>query len=89
MSKPKRLTDAYRFPGFSALQQVKGIFGDSKARVIILKRSKKKQSVQFVESRIRVFMIVRSAVFATFPVAMPVYFWNWRYVALNVRVAAL
>jgi hypothetical protein len=41
MSKPKRLTDAYRFPGFSALQQVKGIFGDSKARVIILKRSKK------------------------------------------------
>jgi hypothetical protein len=48
MSKHKRLTDAYRFPGFTPFQTVKGIFGDRKARVIVLQRSEKKQPVQRV-----------------------------------------
>lgn len=87
MSKYKRLSDSYRFPGFTPFQSVKGIFGDPKARVIILKRSPKKQFVQSVEKRTGVFMIVESAVFGTSPVAILVYFWNWRYAVSNAGVA--
>lgn len=36
--KRKRLLDAYRFAGFRPLEQVPGIFGDPKARVITLVR---------------------------------------------------
>ena len=88
MSKHKRLSDAYGFSGFSALQIVKGIFGDPKARVIILKRRTKKQFVQPVERRTRVFMIVKSAMCATSPVAIHGYFWNWKYAESNAGVAA-
>jgi hypothetical protein len=49
MSKHKRLTDAYRFHGFTPFQTVKGLFGDPKARVIVMKRRQKKQFVQSVE----------------------------------------
>jgi hypothetical protein len=41
MNRKRRLSDAYRFPGFTPFQIVKGIFGDPKARIIILKRRKK------------------------------------------------
>lgn len=34
MEKKRRLLDEYRFPGFSPIAEIKGIFGDSKARVI-------------------------------------------------------
>jgi hypothetical protein len=88
MSKHKRLTDAYRFRGFTSFQTVKGIFGDPKARVIMLKRSPKKQSVQPVEWRTGVFMIVSSGVCATSPVAIRGCFWNWRYAVSNAGVAA-
>ena len=42
-SKPKRLSDAYRFPGFRPRAMVRGIFGDRKARVITLVRRSKKR----------------------------------------------
>jgi hypothetical protein len=40
----RRLLDAYRFPFFRPLEKIRGIFGDSKARVISLVRRSKKQS---------------------------------------------
>jgi len=40
----RRLLDAYRFPFFRPLEKIRGIFGDSKARVITLVRCSKKQS---------------------------------------------
>lgn len=40
--KPRRLADAYRFPGFRPLQQLQGIFGDPQARLITLIRRGKK-----------------------------------------------
>ena len=43
VSKHKRLTDAYRFPGSTPFQTVKGIVGDSKARLIMLKRNQTKR----------------------------------------------
>ncbi|MDP2886551.1 MAG: hypothetical protein Q8P51_16200 [Ignavibacteria bacterium] len=47
-SKHKHLAEAYRVFGFTRFQTVKGIVGDSKARVIILKRNPKRYSVQLV-----------------------------------------
>ncbi|MCC6324767.1 MAG: hypothetical protein DCC43_05355 [Candidatus Brocadia sp.] len=41
MEKKRRLRDEYRFPGFGSKAEIKGIFGDSKARVIQLKRTQK------------------------------------------------
>ncbi|MEW9572712.1 hypothetical protein ABQJ54_13210 [Rhodanobacter sp. Si-c] len=38
MKHPRRLLDAYRFPGFRPLVGVKGVFGDPKARVVMLVR---------------------------------------------------
>jgi hypothetical protein len=49
-SKQKRLLDAYRFPGFRPLEQVRGLFGDPQARVITLvRRSKKHAAAPAVE----------------------------------------
>lgn len=70
--------DAYRFPGFIAQQTVKGVFGDSKARVIKLNRRQKKQSAQVVVSRQKVFMTTNHGACATFRVATPAYTWNWK-----------
>lgn len=42
MQKSRRLEDGYCFPGFRVLRKLKGIFGDPKARVITLKRRRKK-----------------------------------------------
>lgn len=36
MGKKKRLLDEYRFPGFRPKAEIKGIFGDSKARLFDL-----------------------------------------------------
>lgn len=88
MSKHKRLTDAYRFPGFIPSQIVKGVFGDPKARVIILQRRQKKQYAPSVVKHNGVFMTVSNAVFATFRVATRGCFWNWRFDASTVGVAA-
>ena len=37
----RRLWDAYAFPGFRPQPTVRGVFGDPKARVIILERRSK------------------------------------------------
>jgi hypothetical protein len=39
--KRKRLLDVYRFAGFLPLELVRGVFGDSSARVITLVRRSK------------------------------------------------
>ena len=67
MRKHKRLTDAYRFPGFTPSETVKGVFGDPKARVIELKRRQKKLSALCVVVRLRVFTTASDAVFVIFP----------------------
>src|ERR1700681_2609340 len=41
--RSRRLWDTYWFPGFRPEPTVRGIFGDPKARVIILKRRSKKR----------------------------------------------
>jgi hypothetical protein len=41
MRKHKRLSDGYRFSGFTPSETVKGVFGDPKARIVQLKRRQK------------------------------------------------
>jgi hypothetical protein len=84
MPKNKRLADAYRFPGFTPLLILKGIFGDQKARVIQLTRMKKKQSVQAVVFHRQVFTIAKNDEYETFPVATPESIWILKSVASSV-----
>ena len=84
MRKPKRLSDAYRFPGWTPLETVKGVFGDPKAVVIELKRRQKKQSAPSAVSRRGVFTTARCAVCATVPAATGVCMWNWKFDASGV-----
>ncbi len=42
MSKKLKLQDAYRFPGFRPAAMLHGVFGDQKARVVVLRRRGKK-----------------------------------------------
>lgn len=42
--KKKSLYDAYRFPGFTPVRELHGVFGDRWARVIRLNRRSKKRS---------------------------------------------
>ena len=45
MEKPRRLQDAYRFPGFEPEPTVRGEFGDPKVRLLRLRRRQKKRLV--------------------------------------------
>lgn len=56
MSKIKSLLDEYRFVGFRPKRALKGIFGDSHARVIELVRRQKKLNAHAVEKAIEVSM---------------------------------
>lgn len=49
-SKFKRLLDAYRFPCFRPQAKVRGIFGDTKTRVITMVRCSKKTTCGLVHS---------------------------------------
>jgi hypothetical protein len=52
-SKPKRLADAYRFPGFHPRAMLRGVFGDRKARVITLVRRSKNGLRQLRDRAVR------------------------------------
>src|ERR1700737_2119984 len=60
-SKRKRLLDAYRFPGFRPVEQIRGVFGDPYARVIILARRSKKRPAVLVDRCSLVGTIARFA----------------------------
>ena len=46
MSKRKKISDVYKFPGFVPGEKIAGIFGDSQALVIRLRRIEKKRYAQ-------------------------------------------
>ncbi len=71
-----RLPDTYRFPGFRPEAVVRGIFGDPKARIVALRRRRKKRSVAFAVNRAEVSMIASYGGSATSPAATPACFWK-------------
>jgi hypothetical protein len=83
MSKHKRLTDAYRFPGFTPSETLQGIFGDPKARVIHLNGSKKKQFARYVRKFTGVIMIVNIALYVISRLVICECIWIWKYAVSN------
>lgn len=86
--KHKRLLDAYRFAGFRPLELVRGIFGDSSARVITLVRRSKKRSARSVAGRTRAGTTARHGAPAICPAATRGSIWSSRFAGYSVDVAA-
>ena len=74
MEKKRRLLDEYRFPGFSPRAEIKGIFGDPKARVI----RQKKRYAGVVERFIGVITTRRYVGYGIYPAEMHGFTWKWR-----------
>ena len=74
-----RLPDAYRFPGFCPEPIVRGIFGDPKARIVSLRRRRKKRPVAAVANPFEAFTIANCGASATCPVATRAFTWNSKF----------
>lgn len=79
MEKKRHLLDEYRFPGFRPRAKIQGIFGDSKAKVIRLKRRQKKRYADVVGRFIGVITTRRFTGYGIYPVGMRGYIWKWRF----------
>lgn len=77
--KPKYILDVYRFPFFRPLEKIRGLFGDSKARIITLVRRSKKQSATPVAKLSLVGTTKSFDAFATFPVATHASIWRSKF----------
>lgn len=86
--KRKRLLDTYRFPGFRPLEKIRGIFGDSKARIVTLVRRSKKQSATVVAERTLAGTTRGFDGFATCLVATHASIWKSRFDVCCVGTAA-
>ena len=86
--KHKRLLDAYLFAGFRPLELVRGIFGDSSARVITLVRRSKKRSAKGVAEHTRSGTTARHGASAICPAATRGSIWSSRYAGFSVDAAA-
>ena len=84
MRKIKRLLDEYRFSGFRPVAKIKGKFGDSKARIIPLKRRQKKQRVAVAEQFIKAIMIAKHDLFVIYHVVASGFIWRWTYAVSSV-----
>lgn len=79
MAKTKRLLDEYRFPGFRPRAEIKGIFGDPKARVIQLERRQKKAFADAAGLSAEVSTTARSAGFRIYHAEKQEFTWTWRF----------
>src|SRR6266849_147439 len=85
--RQRRLLDAYAFPGFRPHTTVRGVFGDPKARVIVLVRRSKKRSAAAAVACTRAGTIGAYGGFAIFPVATRASTWRSRFGACRAGVA--
>ncbi|UJS18346.1 MAG: hypothetical protein L3J17_04620 [Candidatus Jettenia sp.] len=78
MGKKKRLLDEYRFPGFRPKAEIKGIFGDAKARIIRLFGLKKRCAVVVVHHT-GAITARRCSGYETYLAERCVFTWRWRF----------
>lgn len=83
MGKQRRLLDEYRFPGYRPRAGIRGVFGDSLARVLQLKRTQKKRYAAVAERFIGVITTRRCGGYEISPVGMHGFTWRWRYGGFN------
>jgi len=83
-----KLEDAYRFPGFRPLPIVKGVFGDSHARVITLTRREKKRTAALAAWPIEGTTIASDGACGIIPAVGSASTWIWRCAASIAGAAA-
>jgi len=79
MGKKRRLLDEYRFPGYRPRANVRGEFGDPRARIIWLERAQKKRFVAVVAGGIGATTTRRYGGYGTCRAAMRGFTWRWRF----------
>jgi hypothetical protein len=85
MGKARRLLDEYRFPGYQPKADVRGVFGDSKARIIQLQRSQKKRYAAVVGQVIGVITTRPREGCGICPAGTRGYTWNWKCEEFSAR----
>jgi hypothetical protein len=85
MARARRLLDEYRFPGFQPKADIRGVFGDSKARIIQLQRSQKKRYAAVAEQVIGVITTRRQEGYGIYPAGMRGYIWKWKCAEFRAR----
>jgi hypothetical protein len=87
-TKPKTQLDAYRFAGVRPKARLRGVFGDSKARIITLTRRSKKLFAVVVAEPIVAFTIVPRGRYGISPLATCASTWGSRCAGWSVEVVA-
>jgi hypothetical protein len=77
--RKRRLRDAYRFPGFRPVDDLRGVFGDPYARVVTLVRRSKKRRAGRVDGSNPAGTIEGSGAFEILEPAICVSTWSSRY----------
>jgi hypothetical protein len=78
MGKQRRLQDAYRFAGLRPQATVRGVFGDPKARIVVLVRRRKKRHVAAVDTSSAVSTTAGDAWCGTCRAATCAFTWTWK-----------
>lgn len=79
MGRTRQLLDEYQFPGFRPNANIKGVFGDPKARVIHLTRTQKKRCADAAARCIRVITTRRYDGYGTYRAEIAGFIWKWRF----------
>ena len=88
MQKQQRLVDEYKYTGFRPLSTIRNHPMDPDARIIVLRRRQKKQSVAVVAKFIIRFMTERHVLSETSHAVTVEYILRSRYGGFPVRSAA-
>lgn len=73
------MLDEYRFPGYRPKAEIRGVFGDPRARVIRLEGAQKKRFVVVVVRFAEVTTTRKYGGSEICPVGMLGFIWRWRY----------
>jgi hypothetical protein len=87
MGKQRRLQDAYRFAGLRPLATVRGVFGDPRARIVVLVRRRKKLRVARVGGGTAVSTTDDAGWCGTCLAPISASTWTWKYAASRAGVA--
>jgi hypothetical protein len=88
MGKKRGLQDEYQFPGFRPSPEIRGIFGDPKARIIRLERTQKKRHAVVVARHIEATTTRKCGGYGICPAEMPAYTWKWKSTGCSADGAA-
>ena len=86
MGKQRRLQDTYRFAGMRPQGTVRGVFGDPRARIVVLVRRRKKRRAASVDGATAVSTTGDAGWCGTCRAAIFASTWTWKYAASRAGV---